>query len=184
MADRSESPALGISSPEPEPLTGANKSLKRKETSDGTQTVSKRAAKRKRKAAAAGPSAFDEIDEELHVNPAIARMDGALLADHVARQTKRFEKDISVVELEDRRIPGASASRYAASSVGLAHIVIRAVIVDIADADTQYLPFTIPVLGKANEPSSISGPSLSRPRKSPVRNYRVLWTTKGRRIQL
>lgn len=109
MADKSMSPALGVSSPEPDPLTGANKSLKRKETSDNIQTVSKRAAKRKKKAVTAGPSVFDEIDGDLHVNPAIARMDGALLADHIARQTKRFEKDISVVELEDRRIPGAFA---------------------------------------------------------------------------
>lgn len=34
------------------------------------------------------------------------KMDGQLIADYMARQIKRFEPDLSVVELEDRRVPG------------------------------------------------------------------------------
>lgn len=105
MGGRSESPALGGSSPEPEGASRAEAGTKRKTTSDGEQLMSKRAAKRKKKAPA--NDAFENIDEELQIKTAMGRMDGALLADHVARQTKRFEKDISAVELEDRRIPGA-----------------------------------------------------------------------------
>ena len=106
MTDRSQSPDLRDSSPTAEDDAPVKAGVKRKEPVDGAQPTSKRAAKRKRKAAAT-PSAYDEIDETKGVNPGIARMDGALLADHVARQTQRFEKDLSAVELEDLRIPGA-----------------------------------------------------------------------------
>lgn len=106
MSNRSESPVLENSPPPPQGQPTETTGLKRKEQSDGGQPISKRAAKKRRKAAAA-PSEYDEIDEKLQINPAVARMDAALLADHVARQTKRFEKDLSAVELEDLRIPGA-----------------------------------------------------------------------------
>lgn len=101
---RSESPALSAGSPEPE--LQKQSGVKRRSPSDAEDAppVSKRAAKRRKKVAEKGD--YDEVDEERQINPAIARMDGSLLADHVARQVKRFEKDLSAVELEDKRLPG------------------------------------------------------------------------------
>ena len=40
------------------------------------------------------------------LNLAIAKLDKRLLADYIAKQTKRFFPDLSLVELEDRYIPG------------------------------------------------------------------------------
>lgn len=48
----------------------------------------------------------DDLDEKLGLNLAIGRMDGQLLVDHVAQRTKRFEPDLSTVEMEDRYLPG------------------------------------------------------------------------------
>lgn len=118
MIERSESPDVGLLSPADKDDAPIQAGVKRKIEADGEKPVSKRAAKRKRKAAAT-PSAYDEIDETKGINPAIARMDGALLADHVARQTQRFEKDLSAVELEDLRIPGALYSFLIASDANI-----------------------------------------------------------------
>lgn len=40
------------------------------------------------------------------INLAIAKLDSRLLADYVAKRMKRFSPDLSLVELEDRYIPG------------------------------------------------------------------------------
>ena len=54
----------------------------------------------------------DEIyDLELGVNTAIGKMNGSLLADYIARRTKFFGVDLSLVELEDRRIPGTHGNQ-------------------------------------------------------------------------
>ncbi|KAL2353731.1 U3-containing 90S pre-ribosomal complex subunit-domain containing protein [Cryomyces antarcticus] len=47
----------------------------------------------------------DELNTAAGVNTAVAHMDSRLLADHVAQRTKRFEPELSLVELEDRYIP-------------------------------------------------------------------------------
>jgi len=52
--------------------------------------------------AAANP----DIDNVTGLNTAIGRMDASHLADYVAKQTKKFQPELSVVELEDRRVPG------------------------------------------------------------------------------
>jgi protein CMS1 len=52
----------------------------------------------------------DDLDEELGLNLAIGRMDGQLLVDHVAQRTKRFEPELSAVEIEDRYLPGKRKS--------------------------------------------------------------------------
>lgn len=103
---RSASPALSGGSPETEAQKQSG--VKRRSPSDAEDAppISKRAAKRRKKVAERGD--YDEIDEERHINPAIARMNASLLADHVARQIKHFEKDLSAVELEDKRLPGQS----------------------------------------------------------------------------
>lgn len=92
-------------SPESEsPVQRTPGGVKRKSSIDEAPAISRRAAKRNKKAAPVNSSG--DINERLQINPAIAQMDGPLLADHVARLTRRFEKDISLVEVEDKRIPG------------------------------------------------------------------------------
>ena len=46
------------------------------------------------------------LDSELGVNHSIAYMDSALMADHVAQRTRRFQSDLSSVELEDCHVTG------------------------------------------------------------------------------
>lgn len=76
-----------------------NRKRNRDEEDVGTKS-SKRKKKARRKITA------DEIfDEELGVNTAIGQMDSQLLVDYVAKQTKKFEPNISAVEMEDRYIP-------------------------------------------------------------------------------
>jgi protein CMS1 len=48
----------------------------------------------------------EELDFTAGINRALARMDNQLLADHIAQRTRRFESDLSSVELEDKHIPG------------------------------------------------------------------------------
>lgn len=43
---------------------------------------------------------------DLEINTAVGQMDTRLLADYIARCTKRFGDDLSVVELEDLHVPG------------------------------------------------------------------------------
>jgi len=83
--------------------------VNRKRHAEEEVVLSKRSLKRRRRhektqtAASDNPSAIKVASA---INPDIARMDPQLLGDLVARQMKRFEPDISTVELEDRRIPG------------------------------------------------------------------------------
>ena len=46
------------------------------------------------------------LDLDRGLNMAIAKLDNRLLADYVAKRTKRFSPDLSLVELEDRHISG------------------------------------------------------------------------------
>lgn len=94
---RSTSPEAGA------PSTGGKR--KRGEETETTATESKRAAKRK-KSKKPKDITDEALDAEKHVNHAIAHMDSQLLADHIAQRTKRFQTELSTVELEDLRVPG------------------------------------------------------------------------------
>lgn len=48
----------------------------------------------------------EDVDVEAGLNNAIAKMNDHLLVDYVASQTRRYESDLSSVELEDRYLPG------------------------------------------------------------------------------
>jgi len=48
--------------------------------------------------------------EEQEPETPFGEMDAQLISDYMARQIKRFEPNLSVVELEDRRVPGQSLS--------------------------------------------------------------------------
>jgi protein CMS1 len=46
-----------------------------------------------------------EIDEKNGVNVSLAHMGPAQIADLLAKQSKRFQADLSAIEVEDMRIP-------------------------------------------------------------------------------
>jgi len=68
------------------------------------EEVGPKSSKRKKKARRK-ISAEDIFDEELGVNTAIGQMDSQLLVDHIAKRTKKFESNVSAVEMENRYIP-------------------------------------------------------------------------------
>lgn len=47
----------------------------------------------------------DELDQELGVNLAVSQMDGNLMVNYIARRTKKFEPDLSTVELDELYLP-------------------------------------------------------------------------------
>ncbi|APA07275.1 hypothetical protein SS1G_13179 [Sclerotinia sclerotiorum 1980 UF-70] len=94
----------------PRPQSGFEKpdktsTKKRKRGANHDQEVPKQkdnVAGKKRK-----HNSFDDedVDVEAGLNNAIAKMDDHLLVDYVASQTRRYESDLSSVELEDRYLP-------------------------------------------------------------------------------
>lgn len=90
---------LPSTSPKPE-------SLKRKRE-EPVEQPSKQSKKRRK---SKKPKDIDDgdLDEKLGVNRAIAQMDSRLLADLVAQRTKRFEPKLSLVELDEKYIPGTT----------------------------------------------------------------------------
>jgi len=85
----------------PEPSTN-----KRKRDID-SKPESKRAAKRKR-TKKPNDITDDALDTAAGLNHAIAHMDSQLLADHVAQRTKRFQNDLSMMELEELQLPSSA----------------------------------------------------------------------------
>lgn len=84
------------------PAPGVSNKRKRDENSSNTvEKTIKRKKKRKAESAEDG-----DLDVELGLNTAIGNMDSQLFADYAAQRTKRFSGDLSLVELEDRHVPG------------------------------------------------------------------------------
>ena len=48
----------------------------------------------------------DGLDLEAGINTAFATMDNQLVSDYIAQKTRKFESDLSSIELEDKYIPG------------------------------------------------------------------------------
>ncbi|KAK8176307.1 U3-containing 90S pre-ribosomal complex subunit-domain containing protein, partial [Phyllosticta citribraziliensis] len=85
-----------------EPMPGSPADGKRKRDEEEPKQ-SKRAKRRKNKQP---KDVHDEdLDEAAGLNRSVGRMDSRLLADYMAQRTKRFEPDLSFVELEDRYVP-------------------------------------------------------------------------------
>lgn len=78
-------------------------SKKRKRGANQEQEIPKEKAGKKKKHT---PFDDEDVDIDAGLNNAIAKMDDHLLVDYVARQTRRYESDLSSVELEDRCLPG------------------------------------------------------------------------------
>ena len=90
-------------SPEAEDLKAGQK--KRKRAADADAPTSKRAAK-KAKSKKVQADEDDSLDLEAGLNKSFATMDNQLLADYVTRQTRKFESDLTDVELKDKYLPG------------------------------------------------------------------------------
>lgn len=101
--DDFQEPLLEKLSASPEPET-KSKGNKRKRDAEPEQPISKRAAK-KAKSKKSKTAEDDELDLDLGVNRAFAGMDNQLLADYVARQTRKFENELTEVELKDKYLP-------------------------------------------------------------------------------
>lgn len=88
-------------SPEPDTSKGSSKKRKRGEVEQKAKKAAKKAKSSK------GKGYEDEdLDLEAGINRAFSQMDNQLLADYVAKQTKRHESDLSAIELEDKYLPG------------------------------------------------------------------------------
>jgi protein CMS1 len=89
-------------SPEAEDTQSGSKKRKR---GVGPEQGSKKPAK-KVKSKKAKADEDDELDIEVGINNAFTHMDNQLLADYVGQRTRKYESDLSSVELEDKYIPG------------------------------------------------------------------------------
>ena len=88
------------------PSSSPSRTAKRKRsTKDDQEAMSIKPAKRK-KAKKAKPDEDENLDLKQGLNLAIGKLDSRIQADYVAQRTKRFSSDLSLVELEDRHIPG------------------------------------------------------------------------------
>jgi len=81
-------------------LSGA--SLRRKRPTERPPSGSKGSKPKRQRRAVED----EEYDIEDGINKSIGRFDQQLLADYVAKKTKRFGQDLSLLELEEQRIPG------------------------------------------------------------------------------
>ena len=95
---------------EDEAWEGLSSSPKRKRDTNesGRESIAKKPKKKKRSRS----QQEDGNDPTGRIDLSISQLDPQLLADLLAKQTKRFAPDLSLVELEDRRIPGSSLHSY------------------------------------------------------------------------
>jgi len=114
------------------PAPGVSNKRKRDDKSSNTvEKTVKRKKKRKAEAAEDG-----DLDVDLGLNTAIGKMDSQLFADYVAQRTKRFSGDLSLVELEDRHIPGRATStlvRFAQN------VQVRCAYYEVYDAEKAFV---------------------------------------------
>lgn len=103
VEDDLQEPLLERLSATPEAETPKSASKKRKR--GDSEQVAKKAAK-KTKSKKAKSTAEDELDIGAGLNNAFSHMDSQLLADYMAQRTRKFESDLSSIELEDKFIPG------------------------------------------------------------------------------
>ncbi|TVY92152.1 Protein CMS1 [Lachnellula willkommii] len=111
MADQEnlQDPLVERSSASPEPPASPPTSKKRKrnptkETSAGEASAGQKKKKPKTKSKAKVIEE-DDLDLEAGINKAFSHLDSQLLADYVAQRTRRYESDLSSIELEDKYIP-------------------------------------------------------------------------------
>ena len=100
-----QEPLLERLSASPDAEPAQHKSQKRKRTVESSKAAAAKPAKKAR-SKKSKVTEDDDIDVESGINKAFAKMDNQLLSDYVAQKTRKFESDLSSVELEDRYISG------------------------------------------------------------------------------
>jgi protein CMS1 len=100
--DELQEPLIERLSASPEAEGSKRASRKRKRTT--AEQDSRKASKKTKKSKAIEE---DEIDFELGINNAFSHMDNQLLADYLAQRTRKYQDDLSTIELEDKYIPGS-----------------------------------------------------------------------------
>lgn len=85
-------------SPEPDPTRPSSKKRKRGVVEQGAKKTAKNTKGRR-------TAEEDELDGEVGINNAFSHMDNQLLADYIAQRTRKYESDLSSIELEDKYIP-------------------------------------------------------------------------------
>jgi protein CMS1 len=88
----------------PPPHAPISTTTKRKRGQAEAPTSPEKKTPKRKKTKKGKPHDDGDVDLEAGLNLAIAKMDPPLLADYVAQRTKRFEKDLSSIELEDKYI--------------------------------------------------------------------------------
>ena len=88
-----------------------SRTAKRKCNSDGDydlEAAVENSGKRKRSRKSKEPNSNEDhnLDLDKGLNVVIAKLDNRLLADYVAKRTKRFFPDLSLFELEDKYVSG------------------------------------------------------------------------------
>ena len=78
---------------------------RKRSTDDNSETAPLKPAKRK-KVKKAKRVEDENLDLEHGLNLAIGKLDSRLQADYVAQRTKHCSSELSLVELEDRHVPG------------------------------------------------------------------------------
>lgn len=90
-----------------------NQAVKRKREDDSIAISSKKTKKQKQKKSKKPEDVDDDaLDTGKGINHAIAHMDSKLMADHLAQRTKRFQPDLSLVEVDEWYISGSRFPRY------------------------------------------------------------------------
>lgn len=101
VEDNLDEPLLERLSASPEPKsTKEQLSSKKRKRSSKTEKTPKNISKKHKS------EDNEELDLEAGLNLVFSHMDAQLLADHVAQKTRRFENELSSVELEDKYISG------------------------------------------------------------------------------
>ena len=105
-----ESKQSAASSRSGSPLRTQKRKYSDSEDLEANKVVIVNSEKRKRTKKSKPSQSIDDKDLDLDqgINHTIAKLDNRLLADYIARRVKHFSPDLSLVEVEDRRIPGIS----------------------------------------------------------------------------
>jgi hypothetical protein len=103
--DDLQEPLLEKLSGTPESASKGTVSISKKRKRGVIEQGAKKAAKKTKAKKFAGEE--DELDIDAGINRAFSHMDNQLLADYVAQRTRKYESDLSSIELEDKHIPGA-----------------------------------------------------------------------------
>jgi protein CMS1 len=106
IEDDLQEPLLERLSATPEPDSKSVGPTSKKRKRGVVEQAAKKAAKKTK--SKKGTIDEDELDVDVGIKRAFSHMDNQLLADYIAQRTRKYESDLSSIELEDKHIPGIS----------------------------------------------------------------------------